>query len=152
MTAFCLLLGAVATWYRIAERDYRQQLELANRFQQQGAVVGWGPFTTPKWLCWIGNSADFQRIIGVSTWQPETISDDDISWLSSLDQVSIAVPADKLLDDSLIERIARIKSLKDLMILPFGDEQKSRNGIRNEIAEKLPGVNVVTGQIHKGGE
>jgi hypothetical protein len=129
-------------------------LELGNKLQTEGASLGWES-QTPKWLSWLGDSSQFQRIIGIHGWQHESISDDQWTWLSGLQVVTINIPAN-LLDDEMVARFAKLKSLKELMVLPPspGDNSVSEHGyhfgLQPELSSKLPGVHVVLGKAwHK---
>lgn len=148
--AICVLFGAAALWYRAQKAEFQQQMELGDKLQREGASLGWQP-RMPKWLNWLGDSKKFRRIDVVNGWQPESISDDQWTWLSGLNGLGLALTAD-MLNDEMVARLSKLKPLKDLLILPplpggrSIDDRYYHFELQPEISAKLPGVNVVLGK------
>jgi len=115
VTIICIALGAGVFWYRAQETEYRRQLQVCERLKEFGEVQ-WGP-RTPAWLKWLGDSKAFERITRVDCHGSAVASEvlNVVEKLPTIESIELCDNQQQFTDE-VVERIARLKQLKQLRI------------------------------------
>jgi hypothetical protein len=165
VTLICVLLGSAMLWYQAQATEYHRQQAVVARIEKPKQIgnmtitrcwVQWES-NLPHWLRWGSEwkiAEPFRRVtslcLGLCYLDYYDNQSDFIDEFSELPTLEIISCNANDLTPEILDRLARIKSLKQLY-LNFGSQNEATSSEENvrtqmdKIRKKLPGVEVIHG-------